>query len=201
MWGALFDEGQLCCLQLQLAFASAFILRSKSHRTRNHILLPRNRDSRNLEGQVPIFISTRSRTAQLYPQALGSFVSPPVTRRYRVEVFEPASTRETRERKSQSYFTTSGLLPISSLWRQARWGSRPKIFFGNKTLAVIVVLFVLAIYIFFLESDPIENTVSNSSLLWRHVLVVAETCISAVPYQRPSLLAPLFRSFRCHVAI
>jgi hypothetical protein len=29
-------------------------------------------DSLNLEGQVPVFISTRNRVAQLYPRALGS---------------------------------------------------------------------------------------------------------------------------------
>jgi hypothetical protein len=30
-------------------------------------------------------------------------------------------------RTSQSYFTTGSLPPISSSWRQAPWGSRPKI--------------------------------------------------------------------------
>jgi hypothetical protein len=34
-----------------------------------------------------------------------------------------------------------------------------------------------------------------------HVFVAAETCLSAVPQQRPSLLAPLFRSFSCHVTL
>jgi hypothetical protein len=33
---------------------------------------PQIRDSPNLEGQVPVFISLRNRVAQLYPQALGS---------------------------------------------------------------------------------------------------------------------------------
>jgi hypothetical protein len=31
--------------------------------------------------------------------------------------------------ESQSYFTTGGLLPINSSWRQTPWGSRPKLFF------------------------------------------------------------------------
>jgi hypothetical protein len=35
-------------------------------------LLPPIRDSPNLEGQVPVFISPRNRVAQLFPQALGS---------------------------------------------------------------------------------------------------------------------------------
>jgi hypothetical protein len=43
--------------------------RSQSH---DHILLSQIRDSPNLEGQVPVFISLRNRVAQLYPQALGS---------------------------------------------------------------------------------------------------------------------------------
>jgi hypothetical protein len=38
-----------------------------------HILLSQIRDSSNLEGQVPVFISPRNRVAQLYPRALGSF--------------------------------------------------------------------------------------------------------------------------------
>jgi hypothetical protein len=47
----------------------------------------------NLEGQVPVFISPRNRVAQLYPQALVPFSSPPTTRRATVEVFEPVSKR------------------------------------------------------------------------------------------------------------
>jgi hypothetical protein len=60
------------CLQLLLALASAVILRSGSRGTHDHILLSQIRDSPNLEGQVPVFISLRNRVAQLYPQALGS---------------------------------------------------------------------------------------------------------------------------------
>jgi hypothetical protein len=60
----------VCSSQLLLAFASAVILRSESHRTYDHILLSEIQDSPNLEGQVPIFISL-NRLAQLYPQALG----------------------------------------------------------------------------------------------------------------------------------
>jgi hypothetical protein len=55
-----------------LVLASAVILRSESHGTHDHILLPQIRDSHNLEGQVPEFISSSSRMAQLYHQALGS---------------------------------------------------------------------------------------------------------------------------------
>jgi hypothetical protein len=52
--------------------ASAVILKSDSRGTHDHILLSQIRDSLNLEGQVPVFISPRSKVAQLYPQALGS---------------------------------------------------------------------------------------------------------------------------------
>jgi hypothetical protein len=63
----------MCRLQLLLGLASAVILKSKeSRRTNDHVLLSRIRDSPNLEGQVPAFISTRNRVAQLYSQALGS---------------------------------------------------------------------------------------------------------------------------------
>jgi hypothetical protein len=59
-------------LQLLLVLASAVILRSESRGTHNHILLSQIRDSPNLEDQVPVFISPRTRVAWLYPQALGS---------------------------------------------------------------------------------------------------------------------------------
>jgi hypothetical protein len=63
--------GWVCSLQLLLVLASAVILRSKSRGTHD-ILLSQIRDSSNLEGQVPVFISLRNRVARLYPQALGS---------------------------------------------------------------------------------------------------------------------------------
>jgi hypothetical protein len=47
----------VCHLELLLALASALILRSESGRTHDHILLSQIRDSPNLEGQVPVFIS------------------------------------------------------------------------------------------------------------------------------------------------
>jgi hypothetical protein len=60
-------------LQLLLGLVNAVILRFESRRTHNHILLSRIRDSPNLEGQDPVFISPRIRVDQLYPQSLGSF--------------------------------------------------------------------------------------------------------------------------------
>jgi hypothetical protein len=65
-------RGWVCRLQLLLALASTFILGSESHGTHDHILLSQIRDSPNLEGQVPVFISPRKRVARLYTQALGS---------------------------------------------------------------------------------------------------------------------------------
>jgi hypothetical protein len=65
-------RGRVCRIQLLLVLASAVILRSKSRGTHDHILLSQIRDSPNLEGQVPVFISPRNRMALLYPQALGS---------------------------------------------------------------------------------------------------------------------------------
>jgi hypothetical protein len=63
---------RVCRLQLLLVLASAVILGSESRGTRDHILLSQIRDSPNLEGHVPVFISPRNRVAQLYPQAMGS---------------------------------------------------------------------------------------------------------------------------------
>jgi hypothetical protein len=65
-------RGRVRCLQLFLALASAVILGSKSRRTDDHTLPSQIRDSPNLESQVPVFVSSRNRVAQLYSQALGS---------------------------------------------------------------------------------------------------------------------------------
>jgi hypothetical protein len=55
-------RGWVCRLQLLLVLASAVILRSES-RGSHDILLSQIRDSPNLEGQVPVFISPRNRVA------------------------------------------------------------------------------------------------------------------------------------------
>jgi hypothetical protein len=80
--------------RIAAGLATAVILRSESRGTHDHILLSQIRDSPNLEGQVPVFMSPRKRVARLYPQALGSFSSPPTTCGATVEVFNLASTRE-----------------------------------------------------------------------------------------------------------
>jgi hypothetical protein len=64
--------GWVCCSQLLLVLTSAVILRFESRGTHARILQSQIRDSPNLEGQVPVFISPRNRVAQLHPQALGS---------------------------------------------------------------------------------------------------------------------------------
>jgi hypothetical protein len=83
----------VCRLQLLLVLASAVILESQYRGSHDHILLSQIRGSLNLEGQVPVLISSKNRMAQLYPQALGSTSSPPTTSRSTVEVFEPTSKR------------------------------------------------------------------------------------------------------------
>jgi hypothetical protein len=65
-------RGRVCRLQLLLVLANSVILKSESRGTHDHILLSQIRDSPNLEGQVPVFISPRNRVARLYPQALAS---------------------------------------------------------------------------------------------------------------------------------
>jgi hypothetical protein len=44
----------------------------KPHGNHDHILLSQIRDSPNLVGQVPIFLSHRNTMARLYPQTMGS---------------------------------------------------------------------------------------------------------------------------------
>jgi hypothetical protein len=65
-------RGWIYRLELLLVLASAVILRSEFRSIHNHILLSQIRDSPNLEGQVPVFISPRNSVAQIYPQALSS---------------------------------------------------------------------------------------------------------------------------------
>jgi hypothetical protein len=60
-------SGWVCRLQLLLVLISAVILRSESRGTHDHILLSQIRDSPNLQGQVPVFISPRNRVARLHP--------------------------------------------------------------------------------------------------------------------------------------
>jgi hypothetical protein len=64
--------------RMGLPFTIAAGSRQRSHsqiwllRILDHILLSQIRDSPDLEGQSPVFISPRNRVVRLYPQALGS---------------------------------------------------------------------------------------------------------------------------------
>jgi hypothetical protein len=86
-------RGRVCRLQLLLDLASAVILRSESLGTHDHILLSQIRDSLNLEGQVPVFMSPRNGWPNCTTRHWVPFSSPATTRRATMEVFEPASTR------------------------------------------------------------------------------------------------------------
>jgi hypothetical protein len=81
-------RGCVCRLEMLLVLASAVILSTQSLGTHDHILVSQIRESPNLEGQVPVFISPR----QWVP-----FSSPPTTRRATVEVLDPVSTRAKTE--------------------------------------------------------------------------------------------------------
>jgi hypothetical protein len=59
-------RGRVCGLQLLLVLVSAISLESESRGTHDHILRYQNRDSISLEGQIPLFISSRNRVALLY---------------------------------------------------------------------------------------------------------------------------------------
>jgi hypothetical protein len=58
-------RGWVCRLKLLMAFASALILGSEPRGTHDPILLSQIRDSHNLEGQVPVFLSPRNRVGRL----------------------------------------------------------------------------------------------------------------------------------------
>jgi hypothetical protein len=87
MWDA-FPHKRMCMsFTIAAGLASTVILGSESRGTYEHILLPHIRDSPNLEGQVPVFISPRKRVAHLYARHWVLSPSPPTTRRATVEVF------------------------------------------------------------------------------------------------------------------
>jgi hypothetical protein len=65
-------RGWVYLLQFLLVLVSEVILEAESRGSHDHILLSQIRDSPNLEGKVPVFISPRNGVAQLYPQAVGS---------------------------------------------------------------------------------------------------------------------------------
>jgi hypothetical protein len=112
-------RGWVSRLQLQLALASAVIPRSESRETHDRILLSQIRDSPNLEGQVPIFISSRNRVAKLYPQALGSLlVTSYDSQGYGGGIRPRLHTGLTSESESESYVTTDGQ-PASLSWNKA----------------------------------------------------------------------------------
>jgi hypothetical protein len=96
-------RGWICRLQFLMVLASAAILRSESRATHDHILLSQIRDSPNLEGQVPVFIS---------PRHWIPFSSSPTTRRATVEVFDPASTPDDIMLDMQVY-----ILSLKSQWK------------------------------------------------------------------------------------
>jgi hypothetical protein len=87
-------RGWVCRLQLLVVLGSAVILRSESRGTHDHILLSQIRDSPNLEGQVPVFISPVTGWPRYTPRHCVPFWPPPTTRRPTVEVFDPTSTRD-----------------------------------------------------------------------------------------------------------
>jgi hypothetical protein len=77
---------RICCLQLPLALASAFILRSESRRTHDHILLSQIRDSPNLEPRSPYLYPPGTGWPNYIPRHWVPFPSPFTTRRATVEV-------------------------------------------------------------------------------------------------------------------
>jgi hypothetical protein len=158
-------RGCVCHLQLMLALASTVILRSECHRTHDHILLSQIRDSSNLEDQVPIFIYPRNRMAQLYPPALGSLLSPPMTRKATVKVFDYASTQASDSSCLRSLLCSIGVNPQKTqfilvyCFRRPPTGCLPRICCPSNSDVTLLRIRGNA----FTEPLP-----SNERLLWLH---------------------------------
>jgi hypothetical protein len=76
-------RGWFCRLKLLLVLDSAVILRSESCGTHDHILLSQIRDSSNLEGQTPVFISPGTGWPSCTPRHWAPFSTPLTTQRVR----------------------------------------------------------------------------------------------------------------------
>jgi hypothetical protein len=107
-------RGRICRLQWLLALASGAILRSESLGTRYHILL----------SQIQDFPFISSYDSQGYGWGI------------RLRLHKGWFSTQ----RVQTYFTTGGLPPISSSWREAPWDPLPEFLFSNWTLAVIVLM-------------------------------------------------------------
>jgi hypothetical protein len=79
-------RGWVCRLQLLLALASAFILRSESRRTHDHILLFQIRVPSNLEARFPYLYPPGTGWPSYIPRHWVPFPSPFTTRRTMVDV-------------------------------------------------------------------------------------------------------------------
>jgi hypothetical protein len=81
-------------LHLLLVLASTVIVGYESRGTRDHIILFRIRDSPNLKGQVPVFISPKNSMAPFYPPppTLSSPFMALTTPSATTEVFESTPT-------------------------------------------------------------------------------------------------------------
>jgi hypothetical protein len=88
-------RGWVCRLLLLLVFTSAVILGSESRGTHDHILLSQIRDSLNPGARSPYLYPPGTGWPSYTSMHWGPFSSPLMTRRTTVEVFVPASTRET----------------------------------------------------------------------------------------------------------
>jgi hypothetical protein len=74
-------RGWACRLQMLLVLTSEVILRSGSRGTHDHISLSQIRDSHNLDGQVPVYISPGTGWLSCTPRQWVPFSLPPTTQR------------------------------------------------------------------------------------------------------------------------
>jgi hypothetical protein len=120
-------RGRVCRLQLLLAFSSEVILESESRGTQSYFTVS--------DSKLP---QPRGSGLRIYvPQEQGDPVITPSTEFPLCCLLRLAGLRwrysnpllRQRQYQSQSYFTTGGLPPISSSWRQAPSGSRAENFF------------------------------------------------------------------------
>jgi hypothetical protein len=136
-------------------------------------------------------------------QSVCLYVYPPVVARQRLSKTLPRQRIHMRQKKNQSnsYFTTGGLTPIGSSWRQESWGSRPQvylyIYFATETLRSLFLWNILSDEKICL---PLLDMLDLFQVHVLHILHVIEN-VSLLHYIRILCQSSLYRADHAYIVI
>jgi hypothetical protein len=153
-WNSLLQQWYIFCKIVDRLMLKLFQTSGSIPTTQSSSVCDYDSEIQAITAPAPSIIFTIRKSLQHTLSILEHAVSSPAVpwkRLLTVQIFQLHSLRSCIHRfhyrtqlnwlsQSQSYFTTDGLPPISSSWRQAPWDLRPVILFSNWTLAVIVLM-------------------------------------------------------------